>query len=57
MQTLFWLTDSQWDEVKLVLEPKGAQAKASTTGGGQRPCLPAGKWLQVGPVTARVRPL
>lgn len=27
MQTLFWLTDSQWDEVKKVLEPKERKRK------------------------------
>lgn len=27
MQTLFWLTDSQWDEVKQVLEPKERKRK------------------------------
>ena len=29
MQTLFWLTDSQWDEVSKVLEPKQRKRKVS----------------------------
>jgi putative transposase len=29
MQTLYWLTDSQWDEVKKVLEPKQRKRKVS----------------------------